>query len=44
MSSPPSAEIETIAGLLREQLPAGMVITGQSAVMAASRVWNARVR
>jgi FAD/FMN-containing dehydrogenase len=43
MHPPTGTEIETVAGLLREQLPADMVVTERSAVMAASRVWNAQV-
>ena len=30
-----------VAGLLREQLPSGMVVTGPSAVAALVRLWNA---
>jgi hypothetical protein len=43
MSSPVGADLHTIADLLREQLPADMIVTGRSAVMAASRPWNAQV-
>jgi FAD/FMN-containing dehydrogenase len=43
MSSSVGTETGTVAELLRKQLPADMVVTGQSAVMAASRPWNAQV-
>jgi len=43
MSSSVGAGIDTAAGLLRKRLPAGMVVTGRQAVMAASRLWNAQV-
>jgi len=33
-----------VAGLLREQLPSGMVVTGPSAVAALVRLWNAQVK
>jgi FAD/FMN-containing dehydrogenase len=41
MSSPVSPG--TVAGLLREQLPTGMVVTEPSAVGALVRPWNAQV-
>jgi FAD/FMN-containing dehydrogenase len=44
MSSPAAAVSKTVAGLLREQLPPGMVVTEPSAVIAVSRLWNAQVR
>ena len=43
MSSSVGADTETVAGLLRHQFPADMVVTGRPAVMAASRPWNAQV-
>jgi FAD/FMN-containing dehydrogenase len=42
VSSPASTAIETVAGLLREQLPSGLVVTEPSAIAAASRLWNAQ--
>jgi FAD/FMN-containing dehydrogenase len=44
MSSTMGTEIETVAGLLREQLPSGMVVTERSAITALVRPWNAQVR
>ena len=35
--------VAAVAGLLREQLPADMVVTGPSAVGALVRPWNAQV-
>jgi FAD/FMN-containing dehydrogenase len=44
MSSTMGTEIEAVAGLLREQLPSGMVVTEPSAITALVRPWNAQVR
>ncbi len=44
MSSPADAVTETVAGLLREQLPPEMVVADPSAVVADSRLWNAQVQ
>src|SRR5215471_8067402 len=43
MSSHVGTEIETVAGLLREQLPSEMVVTEPSAIAALIRPWNAQV-
>lgn len=43
MSSSVDGAVAAVAGLLREQLPSGMVVTEPPAVAAASRVWNAEV-
>jgi hypothetical protein len=43
MSSAVGTGIETVTGLLREQLPSGMVVTEPSAVSALIRLWNAQV-
>ena len=43
MSSSVDGVVATVTGLLREQLPSGMVVTKPSAVAAASQVWNAEV-
>jgi len=43
MTSTVGTEIEAVAGVLREQLPAGMVVAEPSAVSALVRPWNARV-
>jgi FAD/FMN-containing dehydrogenase len=44
MSSPASDAIETVGDLLRNQLSADMVVTEPSAIMAATRLWNAQVK
>jgi FAD/FMN-containing dehydrogenase len=44
MPSSASAVLETVAALLREQLPSDMVVTEPPAVRAASRLWNAQVQ
>jgi len=43
MSSTVGTGIETVVGLLREQLPPGMVVTEPSAIGALIRPWNAQV-
>jgi FAD/FMN-containing dehydrogenase len=43
MSSTLGAGIDTITGLLREQLPSGMVVTEPSTISALIRLWNAQV-
>jgi FAD/FMN-containing dehydrogenase len=44
MSSPVGSGIDTVAGLLREQLPSEMVVTEPSAISALIRLWNAQVK
>jgi FAD/FMN-containing dehydrogenase len=43
MSSTVGAGIDAVPGLLREQLPSGMVVTEPSAISALIRLWNAQV-
>jgi FAD/FMN-containing dehydrogenase len=44
MSSPINTGIETVVGLLREQLPPEMVVTEPSAIIALVRPWKAQVQ
>jgi FAD/FMN-containing dehydrogenase len=44
MSSPVGSGIETVVGLLREQLPPEMVVTEPPAISALIRPWNAQVK
>jgi FAD/FMN-containing dehydrogenase len=43
MSSAVGTGIDTVTGLLREQLPSGMVVTEPSAISALIRLWNTQV-
>jgi len=42
MSSSLDSRIEHLAGLLREQLPSGRVVTGRSEISTLIRPWNAQ--
>src|SRR5215469_11770900 len=44
MTSPAETGIENLADALREQLPAGMVVTEPSTITALVRPWNAQVK
>jgi len=44
MSSTMGTGVDTVAGLLREQLPSGMVVTGPSVISELVRPWNAGVK